>query len=706
VTSKDLIVRLQAPRFFAEKDEVVLSAVVHNYHDEAKDVAVSLELDGKNLECGGEMERRAVIPSKGEKRIDWTVKAVSEGEVTVRMKAVAADDSDAMEMKFPVYVYGMVKTESFSRTIAPEGDKAVIEFTLPEERRPSESKLTLNYSPSVASVMIDALPYLASYPYGCTEQTLNRFVPTTVVHHILKELGHDLGAIKDKKINLNPQQLGDPKERAAQWMPNHPDWNPVWDEREVAKMEQAGIASLRDQQNPDGGWGWFSAYGHQSYPHTTAVVLHGLILARENGAKVPGEMIDRGLAWLVQYEVTEADRIENSGKREENTKQKADSMDALVRLVLGEGGKDHKQMMGFLFRDKNDLPVYGKALLGLELHRVKDVEKRDEVVRNIKQFLKRDAENQTAYLELGNGGYWWYWYGSEFEAQAWFLKLLAAAEPGGEDARGLVKYLINNRRHGHYWNSTRDTGYCLEAIGDYLKASGEGDADLSVEVLMDGKVLKTVEITKENLFTFDRSVVVAGDVLTSGKHTIEIRKKGKGPLYANAYVEYFTLEDFITKAGLEVKVERTYYKLVPDNKVIDAVDSDGQAIDQKRSRYKRELLKSGDELKSGDLVEVELGIDSKNDYEYLVFEDWKAAGMEAVEVQSGYNPNGLGAYMELRDEKVSLFVQYLPRGRHNLSYRLRAEIPGKFSALPTQAAAMYAPELRANSDEMKIGIGE
>ena len=36
VTSKDLIIRLQAPRFFVEKDEVTLSAVVHNYHKEAE----------------------------------------------------------------------------------------------------------------------------------------------------------------------------------------------------------------------------------------------------------------------------------------------------------------------------------------------------------------------------------------------------------------------------------------------------------------------------------------------------------------------------------------------------------------------------------------------------------------------------------------------------------------------------------------------
>jgi len=109
-------------------------------------------------------------------------------------------------------------------------------------------------------------------------------------------------------------------------------------------------------------------------------------------------------------------------------------------------------------------------------------------------------------------------------------------------------------------------------------------------------------------------------------------------------------------------------------------------------------------LKSGDLVEVELKIDSKNDYEYLMFEDLKAAGFEPVDLQSGYNGNALGAYMELRDERVCFFTRTLARGTHSVAYRLRAEIPGKFSALPTRASAMYAPELKANSDEMKISI--
>jgi len=53
---------------------------------------------------------------------------------------------------------------------------------------------------------------------------------------------------------------------------------------------------------------------------------------------------------------------------------------------------------------------------------------------------------------------------------------------------------------------------------------------------------------------------------------------------------------------------------------------------------------------------------------------------------------------------VAFFVRQLARGRHNLSYRMKAEIPGKFSALPTKVEAMYAPELKANSDEGKYQI--
>jgi hypothetical protein len=49
-------------------------------------------------------------------------------------------------------------------------------------------------------------------------------------------------------------------------------------------------------------------------------------------------------------------------------------------------------------------------------------------------------------------------------------------------------------------------------------------------------------------------------------------------------------------------------------------------------------------------------------------------------------------------------MRRLPLGTRSLTYRLRAEIPGAFSALPTTGNGDHAPELRANSDEIKIKV--
>ncbi|MEZ6045675.1 MAG: hypothetical protein R3C11_08875 [Planctomycetaceae bacterium] len=246
--------------------------------------------------------------------------------------------------------------------------------------------------------------------------------------------------------------------------------------------------------------------------------------------------------------------------------------------------------------------------------------------------------------------------------------------------------------------------YQLKRLAEYLKASGENRPDMTVEVWFDGEKQKEVKITPETLFEIDNKFTIEGVSLETGRHTLEIRKTGSGPLYYNAYVKTFSKEDFIEAAGLEIKVERKYTRLIPDNKETKVSNSSGQAIDQVSEHFLREPLVNHAELKSGDLIEVELIIDSKNDYEYLIFEDYKPAGLEAVDLRSGYTGNRMGAYLEFRNEKVKFFVNRLAHGKHSITYQLRAEIPGKFSALPTQGSAVYAPELRANSDEMKLQV--
>jgi hypothetical protein len=703
VTRKNLVLRMQAPRFFVEKDEVVLSANVHNYLETKKSVQVKLELEGNVLRPLGDLAKIVEIEAEGEARVDWRVKVTAEGEAVIRMLALTDEESDAMEMRFPAYVHGMLKMEAVSGAIRPEEQGGAFTINVPAERRPEQTRLELRYSPTLAGAMVDALPYLVEYPYGCTEQTLNRFLPTVITQKILLDMGLNLEDIRRKQTNLNAQEIGDDRQRAEGW--KHYERNPVFDEEEVRRMVKDGVNRLTEMQLSGGGWGWFSGYGEYPSAHTTAVVVHGLQIARQNDvALVPG-VIERGVEWLTRYQNEQVQKLNNALKdpKKKPWKDHADNLDALVYMVLVDAGVENRQMLDFLYRDRPNLAVYSLATFGLALHKQGEREKLDMIMRNIEQYLVQDDENQTAWLNLP-GGFWWYWYGSEYEAHAYYLKLLSKTDPKGRVASRLVKYLLNNRKHATYWNSTRDTAICIEAMADFLRASGEAKPEMTVEVWLDGRLQKAVEITSANLFQFDNKLVVEGVNLSDGSHKIELKKKGTGPLYYNAYLTNFTLEDPIAAAGLEIKVLRKFYRLKPVEKTIKVAGSRGQAADQRVEKYERELLADLSLLKSGELVEIELEIASKNDYEYVIFEDMKAAGFEPVDLRSGYTGNAMGAYVEFRDNRVVFFVNNLARGNHSLAYRMRAEIPGKFSALPTKAWAMYAPELKANSDEMKLQI--
>ena len=104
------------------------------------------------------------------------------------------------------------------------------------------------------------------------------------------------------------------------------------------------------------------------------------------------------------------------GSRASSCKARADNLDAFVYMVLVEEGADRREMGDYLYRDRTHLAVYAKAMFGMALYALEDAQRLKMILQNIEQYLVQDDENQTAYLNLPNSSYWWYWYGSEYEA--------------------------------------------------------------------------------------------------------------------------------------------------------------------------------------------------------------------------------------------------------------------------------------------------
>src|SRR5262249_32807136 len=199
------------------------------------------------------------------------------------------------------------------------------------ERSSNESRLEVRYWATRTGAMVDALPYMVEYPYGCTEQTLNRFLPTVITQRILQDMKLDLKAIEKKRTNLNSQEIGDAQARARGWK-RFPR-NPVVEEDEDKRISEAAAKALAALQGSDGGAGRCSGLGERSWAHTTAVVVHGLQIARANGVVLPPGVLERGTDWLKSYQGEQIRLLLNAPSKTKPYKEHADNVDALVYMV-------------------------------------------------------------------------------------------------------------------------------------------------------------------------------------------------------------------------------------------------------------------------------------------------------------------------------------------------------------------------------------
>ena len=644
-TNLPLIVRLQAPRFFVVGDKATVSAVVNNNTDEPMTVTPAIEVKGLTL--ADPSHAAITVPPHAEARADWTVTADVAGPATIRVTGRGTAHGDAMEKTFTVYEHGIDKLIARSGKIRAED--ATIKLELPAARRGTQ--LTVNVSPTLADTMIAALPYLIAFPYGCTEQTMSRFLPAAVV----AKTGLATGV------------------------------------KNLDEVTRAGMARLYDMQHDDGGWGWWKE--GQTDDWMTGYVVWGFSIARDAGLDVRKDAVDRGAAYLQRRLVV----------RELEVNDQVWMLHALGAWRKTAGDAE-KRAFDNAYSHRDRLSAYSKALLALTAHRYGDATRANVLVRNLEDGVKIDnAPDQSVLIgnaasgeamataHWGASGFWWRWHEGPIETTSFALQALVNIDPDHKLIEPAMNWLVKNRR-GAQWSNTRDTAIAVLALNDYLKVSGELRNAVGYELSVNGRVIGNGTASKT--FTIDPSI------LRETVQEIRLRRTaGKGPLYYGAEARFVSLEEPVKAAGNELFVRRDYYRLAPRPTLLKGV------------QYERVPLRDGDSIASGERVEVVISVEPKNDYSYLIFEDLKPAGLEAVSLQSGESlwatdKKGRTAfvYQELRDRKVALFIDHLQQGIWEIKYTLRAEVPGRFHALPVIGQAMYVPEIRGNGEEIRLTV--
>nr|MBA3534506.1 alpha-2-macroglobulin [Ardenticatenales bacterium] len=448
-------------------------------------------------------------------------------------------------------------------------------------------------------------------------------------------------------------------------------------------------------QNSDGGWGWWR--GSESENWLTAYALLGLHEAREAGYAVPEDRLARATRFLERWLTRTAELQDNA------------TLDtrAFILYALSESGNGDESRAVELFDRHTLLDTDGRAFLLMAL---------DNAGEGQRPRVQTLASELTARAILSATGAHWEEQAPDLRAfdssrrsTALVLRALVRVQPEHMLLPQSVRWLMIAREIGH-WETTQETAWAILALTDYMRASGELKADFSYEVALNDKVVLSEKATADNLSDPVMLKVGIAELLLEEANELIITRvtpsegqSGMGRLYYSAWLRYYLPVETLKARAQGISVARRY-------EAVDAatLESLGAAVST---------------AQVGDVVRVHLTVNAPNDLFYFTLEDPIPAGFEVMDptllttshaaeapgrerLDPDDSPFWYDSWTQsvIRDEKVALFSDTLPRGTYEYSYLLRATVPGDYNVLPTFAYEHYYPEVYGRSEGSRFTI--
>ncbi len=676
--------RLRAPLSIVAGDTTAVYGVIVDKH--GADATASASLTSKAPDCvsvEGGPKHSAADPAGGESTLAWTLRGRSPGEAQLTLTARAGADSDAMELKLPVQEDGFDQRTGVAGRLIDRPLK--LELILPDPLDRRRSAVDVQVSPGITPTLIESLPYLIDYPYGCVEQTMSRFLPAVAVAKTLRDIGFKPDEIESRIIpspapgRKSPAGLG-----------------------RLDDVVSSSLSRLTDAQLPSGGFGWWP--GGSEDPYMTAYVLRGLNVAAASGVVLPANMHARVFGAIVRM-------LQNSNddRRFEAPQRRAWELSAAAAYpapVSAEQRQTLDQAYALLFRERQQLTAAGLALLACSAHDLGNQADIPVLLRNLENGV---LSGQSA--ELGGTAQWGassnYFDGMDgsVETTALCLEALLQIEPGNPLVDPAANWLLANRQSGH-WTNTRDTALALLALNHYAKLRGDATADGSYSLGFNGHSVAERRFSRDSLLE-PASFAIDPAFLRPGRNSLTLgRTGGRTPCYVVATAKNWAISDKVRASGSFLHVERSFFRLVEQPTLGGETHVETAAI-------------SPDSATAlGERVECRLVIEARQDIDYIMVESPKPGGFEPLNPLSGWDAGmrrldageatadrtGRNAYRDEHDDRSVFFLQHLQAGRWEIRYRMRSAFAGDFRALPATAAAMYVPVLAANTTAGRIEI--
>ena len=693
VSTQDLILRLALPRFFSQGDEGFITAVVHNYTDKPQGVTLTLTPSDQFQVKDKLMQKIVVFPDKA-MRYSWPVKVLNPGQATVACKAVGDTAADAMETKLPVRPLGVEAFDTKSGIMTAEDQTVTVPYKLPSDAVPGSVKVHLYLSSSTLGPLLGNFSSLIDYPYGCTEQTMSKLMPSIVAVRLHQTIGAPLS------------------------------------NKDIAKFKEVydqSMVKLDGYQHEDGGWGWWA--DDQSQIYLTALVLDGYSMLEDAKYNVPTERQTNGKAWLQKNSYAcfkqLTDKLHKAERWHDN-----ETMTDLSRAyyVLAK----YKQMMppdvkAWVMQQKDLMAPEALSYFTLALSANGDSEGAQTLYNRLLDLsnnvtgdfglLTDWGPSKQLLQKLGWRSAWSYdWLYSyrytDVETTALALQAVVAMEPDNFDRIEAIKRWILTQRSKSGWDNTKTTSEVFKALmASEIQARKTSQiTDYSTDITVPGQTVAPHSFGKPSLF--EKELDISLKPLKG--NSITLHKKGAGRLYYTSVVEYYKsikpgqlLAEKTMPDGL--KIRREFFRLVPSEP-----DSNGNV------HFKAVALPDRT-VKAGETILMKMYVEAPTPLPYVCIEAPLPSGAEVVENDSRGNATEANAdkkndayswgnwwwnHQDVMDDHLAFFVTNFPTGKCELHQMIRMEIPGKFEMNPISLAGMYSKAVRGYSQSDEITVVE
>ncbi|HLJ54419.1 MAG TPA: alpha-2-macroglobulin family protein, partial [Chthonomonadaceae bacterium] len=501
ISAKDFLVRLQTPRFLTQRDQSEVVAYVHNNTGAPQTAVVKLEAG--NLTVTGETSRTIGLSVGQIGDVHFPVTAASYGAAKLTLKAWTARSpgapqfTDGLETSLPIRPHGREDVQAFGGELTAAHSESEV-VRLDPAAVPGRSRLTVKITPSIASSLFGATDYLVGYPYGCTEQTMSRFLPDLLVERALK-------------------QQGMPAPASAPELP---------------QMVRNGLQRLYRFQHADSGaWGWWEHDADS--PWMTAYVLYGLSTARAQGIAVSDNVLAKARKAAAKM----------AGSVNTDLSDRAFLIYSLALAGDTATARAERARPIPLAKFRTDALAY-MALVDRQLG------SRDEAL--VAELSRRavDADGGI-HWKPGAGAADW----SDVSTTALCLRAVLAVNP--QDARiGRILAWLMRKRSGDYWYSTRDTSATLAAFCDYVNAVGQTAETGDVRVKVNGALFQTVTLTPAMLKEKEITLRVPPSSLRPDKNDVTLERTGgnSGVFYSVELRQTIATEDLAQVANPNLSV--------------------------------------------------------------------------------------------------------------------------------------------------------